>query len=64
MAETETCLQYGRINFPLYAVTPLSCNHVIVGGGGGSSNTGVFDGFVSPPRWLKCCSKIRELNLF
>jgi len=37
--------QYGRINFPLYAVSPLSCNHVIVAGGGGSSNTGVFDGF-------------------
>lgn len=35
----------GKINFPLYAVAPLSCNHVIVTGGGGSSNTGVFNGF-------------------
>lgn len=44
---SETIPQLGRINYPLYAVTPLSCNHVIVSGGGGSKNTGVFDGFVS-----------------
>lgn len=37
----------GKINFPLYSVNPLSCNHVIVAGGGGAANTGVFNGFVS-----------------
>jgi len=35
----------GKINFPLYSVSPLSCNHVIVTGGGGAANTGVFNGF-------------------
>lgn len=36
-----------RVNFPLYAVQMLSNRHVIVGGGGGSSKTGVANGFVS-----------------
>ncbi|XP_045470580.1 prolactin regulatory element-binding protein [Harmonia axyridis] len=34
-----------RVNFPLYAVQMLSNRHVIVGGGGGSSKTGVANGF-------------------
>lgn len=38
---------FNRINFPLYSVSALSCNHVIVTGGGGAANTGVFNGFVS-----------------
>jgi hypothetical protein len=44
---TGTPYNYNRINFPLYSVSPLSCNHVIVSGGGGAANTGVFNGFVS-----------------
>lgn len=35
-----------RVNFPLYAVQMLTNRHVIVGGGGGSSKTGVANGFV------------------
>ncbi|KAK9872230.1 hypothetical protein WA026_017033 [Henosepilachna vigintioctopunctata] len=34
-----------RVNFPLYAVQMLTNRHVIVGGGGGSSKTGVANGF-------------------
>lgn len=36
-----------RVNFPLYTVQMLTGRHVLVGGGGGSSNTGVANGFVS-----------------
>jgi hypothetical protein len=36
-----------RVNFPLYTVQMLTSRHVLVGGGGGSSNTGVANGFVS-----------------
>jgi prolactin regulatory element-binding protein len=36
-----------RLNFPLYTVQMLTNRHVIVGGGGGSSKTGVANGFVS-----------------
>lgn len=36
-----------RINFPLYTVQMLTNRHVLVGGGGGSSKTGVANGFVS-----------------
>lgn len=36
-----------RINFPLYTVQLLTPRHVIVGGGGGTSKTGVANGFVS-----------------
>ncbi|PSN56741.1 Prolactin regulatory element-binding protein [Blattella germanica] len=34
-----------RVNFPLYTVQMLTSRHVLVGGGGGSSNTGVANGF-------------------
>ncbi|KAJ8947488.1 hypothetical protein NQ318_009791 [Aromia moschata] len=34
-----------RVNFPLYTIQMLSNRHVIVGGGGGSSKTGVANGF-------------------
>jgi prolactin regulatory element-binding protein len=34
-----------RLNFPLYTVQMLTNRHVIVGGGGGSSKTGVANGF-------------------
>ncbi|KAL3281834.1 hypothetical protein HHI36_005034 [Cryptolaemus montrouzieri] len=34
-----------RVNFPLYTVQMLTNRHVIVGGGGGSSKTGVANGF-------------------
>lgn len=37
-----------RVNFPLYTVQMLTSRHVLVGGGGGSSKTGVANGFVSP----------------
>lgn len=36
-----------RVNFPLYSVQLLTPRHVIVGGGGGTSKTGVANGFVS-----------------
>lgn len=36
-----------RLNFPLYTIQMLTNRHVIVGGGGGSSKTGVANGFVS-----------------
>lgn len=36
-----------RVNFPLYSVEMLTSRHVLVAGGGGSSNTGVANGFVS-----------------
>lgn len=34
-----------RVNFPLYTVQMLTNRHVIVGGGGGTSKTGVANGF-------------------
>ncbi|XP_057651425.1 prolactin regulatory element-binding protein [Diorhabda carinulata] len=34
-----------RVNFPLYTVQMLTSRHVIVGGGGGTSKTGVQNGF-------------------
>ncbi|ENN78434.1 prolactin regulatory element-binding protein [Dendroctonus ponderosae] len=34
-----------RINFPLFSVQMLTNRHVLVGGGGGSSKTGVANGF-------------------
>ena len=40
-----------RVNFPLYQVMMVSPRHVLVGGGGGAANTGVYNGFVS---WW-CC---------
>ena len=36
-----------RVNFPLYQVMMVSPRHVLVGGGGGAANTGVYNGFVS-----------------
>lgn len=36
-----------RVNFPLYAVDMLTSRHILVAGGGGSSKTGVANGFVS-----------------
>lgn len=36
-----------RVNFPLYTVQLLTSRHILVGGGGGSSKTGVANGFVS-----------------
>lgn len=38
-----------RVNFPLYSVEMLTSRHVLVAGGGGSSKTGVANGFVSLP---------------
>ncbi|CAD6228041.1 GSCOCG00006323001-RA-CDS [Cotesia congregata] len=35
-----------RVNFPLYTIQMLTNRHVLVGGGGGSSKTGVANGFV------------------
>ncbi|XP_037731235.1 prolactin regulatory element-binding protein [Drosophila subpulchrella] len=34
-----------RVNFPLYAVDMLTSRHILVAGGGGSSKTGVANGF-------------------
>lgn len=36
-----------RVNFPLYSVEMVTSRHVLVAGGGGSSKTGVANGFVS-----------------
>lgn len=36
-----------RVNFPLYTLQMLTNRHVLVAGGGGSSKTGVANGFVS-----------------
>lgn len=36
-----------RVNFPLFAIDMLTSRHVVVSGGGGSSKTGVANGFVS-----------------
>lgn len=36
-----------RVNFPLYTVEMLTNRHCLVAGGGGSSKTGVANGFVS-----------------
>lgn len=36
-----------RVNFPLYAVQSLTSRHILVAGGGGSSKTGVANGFVN-----------------
>lgn len=36
-----------RVDFPLYTLQTLTNRHVIVAGGGGASNTGVANGFVS-----------------
>lgn len=39
-----------RVNFPLYAVDMLTSRHILVAGGGGSSKTGVANGFVRTAR--------------
>jgi hypothetical protein len=46
-----------RVNFPLYTLQMLTSRHVLVGGGGGSSNTGVANGFVSEydQKNILCC---------
>lgn len=36
-----------RVNFPLYTLQMITSRHILVGGGGGSSKTGVANGFVS-----------------
>jgi len=44
-----------RVNFPLYTVQMITNRHILVGGGGGSSKTGVANGFVS---LTDCFSKL------
>lgn len=44
-----------RVNFPLYCVEMLTPRHVLVGGGGGSSKTGVANGIVSDNRFSYLC---------
>ncbi|XP_018405671.1 PREDICTED: prolactin regulatory element-binding protein [Cyphomyrmex costatus] len=34
-----------RVNFPLYTLQMLTSRHILVGGGGGSSKTGIANGF-------------------
>ena len=36
-----------RVDFPLYTIEMLTSRHIVIGGGGGSSKTGVTNGFVS-----------------
>lgn len=35
-----------RVNFPLYTIQMITSRHCLVAGGGGSSKTGVANGFV------------------
>lgn len=35
-----------KVQFPLYSVQMITSRHVMVAGGGGSSKTGVTNGFV------------------
>lgn len=51
-----------RVNFPLYTVQLLTPRHVIVGGGGGTSKTGVANGFVSYVKSLKLFFNLRILG--
>ena len=39
------CSLLARVNFPLYTLQMLTSRHILVGGGGGSSKTGVANGF-------------------
>ncbi|KZC15214.1 PREDICTED: prolactin regulatory element-binding protein [Dufourea novaeangliae] len=39
------CGLLARVNFPLYTLQMLTSRHILVGGGGGSSKTGVANGF-------------------
>lgn len=41
----NNCGLLARVNFPLYTVQMLTSRHILVGGGGGSSKTGVANGF-------------------
>lgn len=49
MAPTNRPSDYllARVNFPLYTVEMISSRFCLVAGGGGSSKTGVANGFVS-----------------
>lgn len=41
----SNCGLLARVNFPLYTLQMLTSRHILVGGGGGSSKTGVANGF-------------------
>ncbi|KOC62665.1 Prolactin regulatory element-binding protein [Habropoda laboriosa] len=41
----NNCDLLARVNFPLYTLQMLTGRHILVGGGGGSSKTGVANGF-------------------
>ncbi|XP_078046808.1 guanine nucleotide-exchange factor SEC12 [Augochlora pura] len=41
----NNCGLLARVNFPLYTLQMLTSRHILVGGGGGSSKTGVANGF-------------------
>lgn len=45
----NNCDLLARVNFPLYTLQMLTGRHILVGGGGGSSKTGVANGFVRIP---------------
>ena len=49
-----------RVNFPLYQATMITPRHLLVAGGGGAANTGVFNGIVS----LKFLSFLRAGSNF
>lgn len=48
----NNCDLLARVNFPLYTLQMLTGRHILVGGGGGSSKTGVANGFVRIPFFL------------
>ncbi|PBC32769.1 Prolactin regulatory element-binding protein [Apis cerana cerana] len=41
----NNCVLLAKVNFPLYTLQMLTGRHILVGGGGGSSKTGVANGF-------------------
>ncbi|XP_043264676.1 prolactin regulatory element-binding protein [Colletes gigas] len=41
----NNCGLLARVNFPLYTLQMITSRHILVGGGGGSSKTGVANGF-------------------
>ena len=52
-----------RVNFPLYQATMITPRHIMVAGGGGAANTGVFNGIVSQQRICNYKLKPTQTNI-
>lgn len=57
----NNCDLLARVNFPLYTLQMLTGRHILVGGGGGSSKTGVANGFVRIPSILVILTYISKM---